>query len=881
MKLQRLKVSEFRKFTSPVEIQGFAEGLNLLYGPNEAGKSTLAQALRTAFFEKHSTMGKFVQAISPTGQDDAAPVIEVDFLLGGKAAKLHKRFFKKRRANLSIGTQNWEGAEADEHLARLLGFKLAGSGTSGEDDRGIPGLLWIEQGRSPELAEPVGHARATLQERLKDIIGEVTSTNGRQVIEAVQQELGRLRTATGRDTGELRETANLLDTARAERDALKDKLTEYRDKVDALGVALEKHRQLHRHQPWVELDRKRTEAQGRLQAVQPKQNELTAKQRELEVLAQQIADLTKDHDQYQRDTKALTGQRAKLEDLAMKLADARQALQSAESDQSKAAAQRDAAKLVLNNAQRQAQRQQLVTDIERVKSDLARVKRVVETATALQGEIHRTRKDAATLQLNARELEKLRNVESDLRDVQIRLEAVATRVDFRLVDGAQVLAGTWGNVQRQTSYHATEPVTLQIPGVGEIDIVPGAGTVQELATERDRLSTERGALLTSLGMADLAAAEARYERWQKLDELITRKEGELQIHLDGQGLDELQGELNELTGRETGLNQQLTALPAENSSVTLEDADQAYQQALQDHQAAVETRHAANTGLIEVRTEHDALSNSVTTESQRLEGTEGKEQFEALKVKLAEVKDQQTRGNDSIATLQTELRELNPEGLQLDVTRYETSHRQAIVERDALDTTIRELNAFLKAQGAEGLEEQLDQAAARVDRLEKRLALYQQRANGLQLLADKLAAHQTAAKERLYAPLRAKLEPYLKIVFPGETLHVGIDDLAPIDLQRGEQRLGLGEFSHGTREQLGVLARFAYADLLKDAGQPTLLVLDDALVHTDAERLDKMKRAVHLAAQRHQVLLFTCHPDSWRDAGADQRIDVAALCSSA
>ena len=31
-----------------------------------------------------------------------------------------------------------------------------------------------------------------------------------------------------------------------------------------------------------------------------------------------------------------------------------------------------------------------------------------------------------------------------------------------------------------------------------------------------------------------------------------------------------------------------------------------------------------------------------------------------------------------------------------------------------------------------------------------------------------------------------------------------------------------------------MIARFAYADLLKQAGQPTLLILDDALVHSDS-----------------------------------------------
>ena len=70
---------------------------------------------------------------------------------------------------------------------------------------------------------------------------------------------------------------------------------------------------------------------------------------------------------------------------------------------------------------------------------------------------------------------------------------------------------------------------------------------------------------------------------------------------------------------------------------------------------------------------------------------------------------------------------------------------------------------------------------------------------------------------------------------------------------------------------MGVIARLAYADLLREAGRPTLIILDDALVHSDAARLDRMKRVLFDAASRHQILLFTCHPENWRDLGVQAR----------
>ena len=79
------------------------------------------------------------------------------------------------------------------------------------------------------------------------------------------------------------------------------------------------------------------------------------------------------------------------------------------------------------------------------------------------------------------------------------------------------------------------------------------------------------------------------------------------------------------------------------------------------------------------------------------------------------------------------------------------------------------------------------------------------------------------------------------------------------------------DLSFGSREQLGLISRFAYADLLAQSGRPTLLILDDALVHSDEDRLSQMKRVIFDVAQRHQVLLFTCHPNAWRDVGAYMR----------
>jgi len=55
MKLHRLRVQNFAAIRE-VEI-AFGPGLNILYGPNDLGKSTLADAIRLALLLPHTSTG--------------------------------------------------------------------------------------------------------------------------------------------------------------------------------------------------------------------------------------------------------------------------------------------------------------------------------------------------------------------------------------------------------------------------------------------------------------------------------------------------------------------------------------------------------------------------------------------------------------------------------------------------------------------------------------------------------------------------------------------------------------------------------------------------------------------------------------------------------
>ena len=117
------------------------------------------------------------------------------------------------------------------------------------------------------------------------------------------------------------------------------------------------------------------------------------------------------------------------------------------------------------------------------------------------------------------------------------------------------------------------------------------------------------------------------------------------------------------------------------------------------------------------------------------------------------------------------------------------------------------------------------------------------------------------------APVRRRVQPYLNLLMPGSELILGDDDLSISHLRRGGKDEPFESLSVGTREQLAVLTRLAFADLLREQGHSTAVVLDDALVYADDQRFESMLYALRRAAQHQQILVLTCRERDYVSAG--------------
>ncbi|MEM8951539.1 MAG: AAA family ATPase [Pseudomonadota bacterium] len=177
------------------------------------------------------------------------------------------------------------------------------------------------------------------------------------------------------------------------------------------------------------------------------------------------------------------------------------------------------------------------------------------------------------------------------------------------------------------------------------------------------------------------------------------------------------------------------------------------------------------------------------------------------------------------------------------------------------------LEAAIAVRAGLGLDEKIDQLDRRRHLLTRERDAFALDHRAMTLLQSTLKSAADEAKASFNAPLSARLAPYIQDLFPG-----AVPLVTPAFSIRAIDRNGVEEpflqLSDGTREQIAILARLAYADMLREQGLPALIVLDDALAFSDDARHQRMFNILKKAAERLQVIILTCREDRFTDLDA-------------
>lgn len=870
MEIRHLHIENFRHLVAPLEIGPLEGGLNVLGGDNEAGKSTVLQALRVALFDRYGLSGRAASELQPYGHR-VGPEVALSFTCGGDEYRLWKRFCQGAGARLEGPGGRWEGDAAEEALQSLLGFERPGRGATDARHQGVWGLLWVTQGTTFHAVDPAESARrslgAVLEAEVGDVLGGVA---GQRLLRRFTTERGRFWTSTGRPGKVLKDAEARVEALSAELAGVDGQLAEFDEAVNRLAREREELTAL-------EDANAVAERQRRLDAARAAHQRLEARRAERERLA---GALRVAEAEYQRHEAAWQERQKRIRELAeleqtltaadTALADADAGVSRAGAAEAEARAAHEAAGQAVTDARRaetEAARARERLDRERQLRDdrdaLARAEEALEAA-------RQARASVADIAIQRGDVDELRGIEERLARAEARLEAGATRVDAEVsvpvsVSGAAepVAEGQW---------RLTGEGVLALEGVGTVRVSPGGMDLVAAREARDEAREARRGVASRLGVNTAADAEAALQRHERALAHATASEKLAAAHApDG---------VVALRERVQATAERIDALPAaddadlEGVAAALPARREALEAREREHEEAGKRLGECRDALarcrearVAARTERDQQSRRRDQLAAALAEARAGCDDDALYAALAAARQALETARDDLARADAAIAAEDPETVALQLKTAEAAVTRAHEERERTARAVRDLQVRLEALGQQGLGErrvELDTALAEARRERDRLHC---EAGAVKMVADELEAAASEARRTFLGPVMERLAPYLRMLMPDAELVLD-DTLTLTGVRRGGQEEAFGDLSLGTREQLAILVRLAFADLVAERGEPVPVILDDALAFADEHRFEAMKLALARAAERHQVLVLTCRPRDYATLGA-------------
>ncbi|ODR92893.1 hypothetical protein A8M32_02420 [Sinorhizobium alkalisoli] len=179
------------------------------------------------------------------------------------------------------------------------------------------------------------------------------------------------------------------------------------------------------------------------------------------------------------------------------------------------------------------------------------------------------------------------------------------------------------------------------------------------------------------------------------------------------------------------------------------------------------------------------------------------------------------------------------------------------------------LNAEIRAQSEEAVEEKCRETSEALTAANARMAAYEKEVAVLQRVTTALENARSEAQELYLKPVMAELGPLLRLLFDDVAITFDDKTLLPQTILRNGQEEDVDRLSGGMREQLSVLTRLAFARLLARDGRPAPVILDDALVYSDDDRIEKMFDALHRQSRDQQIIVFSCRQRAFQKLGGN------------
>ena len=230
MKIEKFVAKRFRKLA---DFKGsFADGINLIKGPNEAGKSTLVDAITCAFFEDPKSTKKELKGKTSWGAKKGFEM-QLDFVANGSAYNLKKDFDtgEMKLTNKSTN-EKWEDKKVVENvICKEMGLASKEIFLS---------TACIQQDEMSRFANNIN----AIKDRLEALVtGGVELMRASDVLEKLSARIGQLKKEGTKNLGEIQTYQKVKEELTEELDRLRKNnstILESRTRLLEVSSSLEK-----------------------------------------------------------------------------------------------------------------------------------------------------------------------------------------------------------------------------------------------------------------------------------------------------------------------------------------------------------------------------------------------------------------------------------------------------------------------------------------------------------------------------------------------------------------------------------------------------------------------------------------------------------------
>jgi DNA repair exonuclease SbcCD ATPase subunit len=866
MKLAALRLFNVKRFADRgVAIEGIGDGVNVLCAANEFGKSTSFEALHGLFFQPHSSTAGDVRSLRP--YSGGSPLIEADIAVGDHRYRITKQFYSGRFAKVTDLATGRLIAQADEAENFIAGLINGGAG-------GPAGLLWVRQGitglerRSRSEEDNDKQVRASL---LESVQGEVEAvTGGRRMAEimaAVADEAAALVTPTGRPKsgGRYAAAIDLCEQLGQDEQRLANEVALLREALDRRVAAQRRLAELDVADERAARRKAVIEAEAAFDAARSQHDRLKTAEAELNLARERHGAAERDHRQFQEalaEAKVVQEEwreaMRRRDEAASRRRDAIAGIESAQRLADAAESDERAARELLDRLNAAARARAAAERHAELAERLSKAEKV-------RGALEKAEAQLAQTRLPAGAVDELADLDVEIARIHAALDAArpSVTVDYDTpnappvtMDGAALHNGD------ERGYDGN--AELLVPRVGRITLrsnKPG-----EDDGRLDRAENKRRALLDSMGVADLAAARAQQVSAKATETQIVEARAQLAV-LAPDGLARLR---EEVAGAQNGLDcdaTELNADPAETRAAA-EAAEEQRKQAGHTIRALEATRASAEDAFVAAET---ALAKLQTREQQitaTLGPADARDQRgQTLADRLATLRTGLADAQVGVDDLRTAARDL--EAAEATLRRVRSIEQGAETEIQQLRETLAGLNAQISTRSDEAVEEKWREITEALSAAQTRVAAFEREVAVLDRLTEALENARSNARDQYLRPVMDELRPLLGLLFDDISISFDERTLLPQTILRGGQEEDVERLSGGMREQLSVLTRLAFARLLARDGHPAPVILDDALVYSDDDRIERMFDALHRQAREQQIIVFSCRQRAFQRLGGN------------